>query len=348
MDDSDTKANYPLLKQLVSSKDIVYYAMDGRNPSISYDKLFSEYIERKIAGFISNLEINASTIDWICKYSKIKAGAFNGKSQQFDYFVRRTNEKGEVFLLGMRRSVDNSDLIYPVSNRYYPSENDPEYKEFETEILSGQMVSYPVYSSENFGGLCGKKIIVTPEEKIKKRDVCDATTERVRTVLESHGMSKEELAIDKDGILPRVDEFEDHGWSLDKFMQAVKTGVVPKRFAYPISLCMSQHRKVNPKDLNVGSFTEIDSSLFEIIKSYNNFANSVGMIGEQNESYFRMVEESDSQRGIIEELERRNSELEAEVAALAKKNSELIESDHAKTKALGTIYDAVIASGIKK
>ena len=341
IDEDEAKASYPLLRALIKSRDSVYYSMypmGGKKPKISYDKLFSEYLDRKLAGFISNLDINASTIDWVCRYSKVKATGFMGTASPFDYIIKRSNEKGEIFLLGLRTASNGNGYICPVSNQYFSSEDDLNYRIVEAKLLAGQTISFSTFSSDNFN----HRIVLDAETKEKKHKGLELVVERVeKTLYDTFG-------VQDDCAVPEIVEGSDYGWSQGKAVSSKSTGHVSNRYAYPISMCMSQGKKITPQDLKISSFGEVDSSLMMIINGYNTAISATGLSEEDRAKYIALLGQVDELEKSLSDSRQQCQGLQAAYDSLLERNEDLTSKVGTYQKTLGTIYEAVVATGIKK
>lgn len=126
---------FEILKELISN---AYNINDKVNQGIlSYDQMFSEYIEEKIKVFDFNIKINIFETELVCKYDSSKTYALTDKNEKFDYIiVKKYKDSDSYGILGL---IKNQNYYKPVTSLYF--ENYESMKEKLSELIKNQEVT---------------------------------------------------------------------------------------------------------------------------------------------------------------------------------------------------------------
>lgn len=158
--------NFELLQELCESN---YQQLNMlTNGQIDQNQLFSPYIEKKIEGFKSNLNIDVkqaiNDIEFVCCYESKNSWDVTTKNQKYDYIIVKRLPNDKITLLCI---VINGPKCYAMSNQLF--NNLEEAKESLKEILTHQEISFVngihVYNTYSEGLF---KTLLTTNQKLEK------------------------------------------------------------------------------------------------------------------------------------------------------------------------------------
>lgn len=158
--------NFELLQELCESTyQQINMITDGQ---IDQNQLFSPYIDKKIEGFKTNLNIDIkqaiNDIEFVCCYESKNSWDVTTKNQKYDYIVVKRLPNDKITLLCI---VINGSKCYAMSNQLF--NNLDEAKDSLKEILTHQEITfangfhvYNTYSDSLF------RTALTTNQKIEK------------------------------------------------------------------------------------------------------------------------------------------------------------------------------------
>ena len=128
--------SFNLLNELCNNSYRIYNAhMEG---IISFDKLFSPFIFKKIEGFKNNIKLNIEETELVCKYDSSKAYLFDDNTEKYDYIIVKKYSDGKIGVLGLVYNANHYSFV-PMSNQLYDTFD--EAKENLNKYLRNQEVS---------------------------------------------------------------------------------------------------------------------------------------------------------------------------------------------------------------
>ena len=141
---------------------------------MSFDKMFSPYIENKLDSFIKNIKIRTDDLYFIIKYDSEKTYQLEEQADICDYYIIRTIS-GEQYVLGLK--YNENGLCLPVTSRKY--EDYLEFEKFISRIAKKQEITYPVhvritnsfqdFKTEFYINLEEKKVLLDKTSRIAKK-----------------------------------------------------------------------------------------------------------------------------------------------------------------------------------
>ncbi len=105
---------FDILKEVCSNPYQLYQKIT--NGIISYNDLFSKYVNEKNKIFKSNLSNTVHSISYICKYDSTKTFSSSENKYSSNYFIIREQEDGDIIILGIVR--EESGNYKPRSSIY--------------------------------------------------------------------------------------------------------------------------------------------------------------------------------------------------------------------------------------
>lgn len=91
---------------------------------ISYDKLFSKHIDKKIKCFKDNLTVNAHDIEFICKYDKTRTYSSGVLGENYEYIIVKKYEDGSIGLLCIAKNING--IYNPMSSQLLVTDEEKE------------------------------------------------------------------------------------------------------------------------------------------------------------------------------------------------------------------------------
>lgn len=131
------KEAYLLLKDFLKNSHTIY--KNVVNGYLSYNSLFSNFIEEKLVTFEKIIQYyDPNDIEFICKYDKSKTFQLGlEKNYPCDYFISKSDSAGNLYFLGL---VHNGDEYMPMSSLYFPK-NDDQLSNLQG-LLTNQSITY--------------------------------------------------------------------------------------------------------------------------------------------------------------------------------------------------------------
>lgn len=150
---------------------------------MSFDSMFSPYIESKLDCFIKNIKIRTDDIYFILKYDREKTYQIVEDADICDYYIVRLIN-GAYYMLGI--TTGENGISLPVTSRKY--DDYLEFERFITKVAKKQEITYPYYmkiknsyqdfETQFFTNLDDKKILL--DKAIRFSTKYDATASVAR------------------------------------------------------------------------------------------------------------------------------------------------------------------------
>lgn len=133
----EKEESYDMLKKLVNDSHKYWNDMKGK---LNYEEIFSPFIKQKLDNFSEQLKVPyPNQINFVCKYDRERNYATKEIDGLYaDYYMARTNDEGDVVLLGLLKKEGN--ICVPQTTRVIL--NNELFEKNMTELLKNQVVTY--------------------------------------------------------------------------------------------------------------------------------------------------------------------------------------------------------------
>ena len=129
-----SKSSYELLNELIENPYKIW--TNFTKGIISFDRLFSKFIDKKVDSFLDNIRMKISDIEAICCYSKERSYHLEDKIENCDYIVIKSHDNDKI---GILTFVKNGIYCLPMSNRIY--DNFESAREDLSHMLNNQVIT---------------------------------------------------------------------------------------------------------------------------------------------------------------------------------------------------------------
>lgn len=274
---------------------------------LSYEQLFSPYLDKKLEGIKDVLRVNLFNNCFVCFYDKEKAwyNTIDGTNYTFDCALVSQTEKG-IFMLGLAYDETVNSYV-PKSNQYFSSME--EFLE-EASKLKDQEFTFPIHLITMKDDNC-RKFYLNPKHKKARMNWLIPITQMIGGV--NINVSKDYLfLVDK-----TINGYE-NGGSLNSEIVGI------------IARCIENNRFISP-DLFDGIYENLSDSLKTLIEAYNtNISGSINAGESENPEnlrrYNELIRENNNLNNTNQDLVRENDTLRGEYEKLADERNGLIES----------------------
>lgn len=294
--------NFELLQELCESN---YQQLNMlTNGQIDQKQLFSPYIDKKIEGFKSNLNIDIkqaiNDIEFVCCYESKNSWDVTTKNQKYDYVIVKRLPNDKITLLCI---VINGSKCYAMSNQLF--NNLEEAKESLKDILTHQEITfangfhvYNTFSDRIF------KTVLTTNQKLEKLNTMKYYKKMFNCNIDITSDYEYSISLLKDN---KTEKIENKG-TIDEIIEAI----------------------INKKIIDRQNFQ--DSTLISIIDSWNDHicCNS-NVITESAITYTDAIKNLEELKSIISGLEEKVTSLEEVKEDLENKNK-LLTSENESLK----------------
>lgn len=300
------KKSFELLEHMCGDSYKIYTSMV--NGYLSYEQLFSPYLDKKLEGIKDALRVNLFNNCFVCFYDKEKAwyNTIDGTNYTFDCALVTQTEKG-IFMLGLVYDETVNSYV-PKSNQYFSTME--EFLE-EASKLKDQEFTFPTHlitMKDNNS----RKFYLNPKHKEERMNWLMNITQMIGDV--SINVSKDYL------------------FALDKAITGYENGgSLNTEMAEMIADCIKNRKFISP-DLFDGKFENLSSSLMYIITAHNNSLSTSISNDNKNANpeavrhYAEVVEKNDALSKANDELTTENTNLREENEILKEGNRALIEN----------------------
>lgn len=159
-----------------------YSSLCNHEVKMSYDQMFSKYIDQKLECFETNLRIRTDEVLFIIKYDNEKTYQVEKMPDVVDYYIVRKCKDNNYYVLGLVKSDINDRIYTPATSRKYDDEES--FNEFVSRIAKKQELTYmhllqvtnPINGYENKASLYVDNKITALSNVINYSKKFDATT----------------------------------------------------------------------------------------------------------------------------------------------------------------------------
>ena len=304
--------NFELLQELCESN---YQQLNMlTNGKIDQKQLFSPYIDKKIEGFKSNLNVDIkqaiNDIEFVCCYESKNSWDVTTKNQKYDYIIvkRLPNDKITVLCI-----VINGSKCYAMSNQLF--DNFEQAKESFKEILTHQEISlvnslhtYNTYTDSHF------KTFITNNQKAEKLNTMKYYKKMFDCNIDISSDYEYILGLLKDN----KSEKNENKDTIDKVVEAIINKNIIERYDFE------------------------DSILLDVIDSWNNHicSNSVNAT-ETSITYTDAIKSLEKMKKIISDYEEKIVNLESNKKDLESKIQTLSDDKQSLTTQLEEQNDII-------
>ena len=155
-----SKNSYQVTLEMLDDPYRLYKAV--KDGVITYDKIFSKHIKKKIKAFKNNVNMNAHNMTAISKYYPDRTYTNAFVTEKFEYTIIREYEDGSIGLLCLAKNYEG--IYVPMSNQLLEPEE--EKNNILEKILRNQEITY--VTSINLQSNPTIKTFITFDEKIDR------------------------------------------------------------------------------------------------------------------------------------------------------------------------------------
>lgn len=153
------------------------------NKEMTYDKMFSDYIDEKLAAFSYNINVRTDDIYCVVKYDREKTYQVEQVAEISDYYIVRKNPKNHAYyILGVVKSDYNDNIYLPSTSRMYTEYSD--FNKFMERISVKQEITYPyTMRVDNYDKDYQGSFVLRTDDKIELLDKVTNIAKRYNAVL---------------------------------------------------------------------------------------------------------------------------------------------------------------------
>lgn len=278
-----------------------------RDGLMSFDKMFSEYVDEKLDAFITNIKIRTDNMLYVVKYDGERTYQSDEIHDVCDYYIIRKIHE-EYYVLGVKL---NDKYYVPVTNRKY---DEIEYEKFISKIAKKQEITYPyLLKINNITDNYSNNIITYQDDK----------KEYIERILEVSKNYDATAAVGRDFLFQMNNTLNERNQKDNNkaLLQLLKDTII------------SGNILDNDSIRSICGQIEIPCEIRELINACNDrLVNNIS--GNIDISYSEMLEEKDRMKRELEELK-------SEVIQLKNDNSELRTSNELYKEQFEIIENAV-------
>lgn len=305
-----SKSSFDLLKEFTESAYKIHNL--SNNGIINYDCLFSKYILSKVENFKENIMLDTREVEFVCKYDKARTYGTDLIEYDCDYFIfkRLNNEK-----YGLLSLVNNDGYYVPMSSQIYNSYDEVMKK---LELLT---------KFQEITLLNGVKLTNITQIDFSKE---------FHLKLDDKKTKIEKLKVYKNRFNCSIDITSDSTFTMDKFQKNYGDKDEIYRLVEIISKCISEGKIIATSEIG-------NTTLLPIITAFNDFlySNEYEATESNGNTYTSLIENLNTFKRRVQELEKENSELSTNYKSLCEENNRLSSENAKLNKAQDEIFEIV-------
>ena len=284
-----------------------------RDGLMSFDKMFSDYVDEKFDALITNIKVRTDNMLYIIKYDGERTYQTEEIHDVCDYYlVRKIFD--EYYVLGVKL---NENYYVPVTNRKY---DEVEYKKFISKIAKKQEITYPYLLKINNASNNYNNSITTYQETKK---------EYVERILEAAKEYDATAAVGRDFLFQMNNTLNERNKKDNNkaLLQLLRDTII------------SGNILDNDSIRSICGQIEIPYEIRQLINACNDRIVNNSSSGDLDISYSELLEEKDRMKRELEELKQ-------EIIELKNDNNNLKENNEVYKEQFEIIEKAV--QNIKK
>lgn len=302
--------SFEVLKELIESS---YRIHDSVSKNIiSYNALFSKHILEKVNEFRNNIMLDVRNVEFVCKYDKARTYGTNLNPLNCNYIIFKKLPNSKYGLLYL---VRNNGYYAPMSSQIYDN-----YDEAIEKLKS-------VVKFQEITLLNAFNLFTIGNEDFNKSYYLNFDDKKQKIF---------NLISYKRELNCSIDVSNDYIYTMSKFEKNSNKEDEIYKLVEIISECISEGKIINTNELET-------TALFPIITAFNDFLYSNEYESNKNNgnTYTSLIENLNTFKRRVQELEKENSELSTNYKSLCEENNRLSSENAKLNKAQDEIFEIV-------
>ena len=320
---------YEVIRKLINYE-ITYHSLKSKN--FAPERLFSDYIEKKLEIFADIVKIRTDDLEYIIKYSADRTYTISDYAITGDYFIIRKHESEIFSALGLIFDTDLKKYV-PVTSRLFNSRE--ELNQF-LSTLKNQEVTYPTsFTIDNYDQQFHKTFYSYLDSKI-------IWCKKLKTLSHNFGL----IPVNNNDIIFIIEKFMNTNRDnsnniavITSILESVKSGsIIEKKYLMELLGIRYMSDEISELIDSINDHLYSNTSMgISPEYSFTELTNQINELEQQNDGYKNELDKTkDELRKALEEVERLKQLLEiselclniysdasAKVLSLREQNKEL-------------------------